>query len=137
MKETQQTIGEWALETFPGEPTLASRHCLRLLEEVVELCREAGAYPACIVQVVHAALSDVRKARQREGFTELSRPERVPNELADCAIMLDTLAYRAGVDLRAEVDHKMEINRARQWADRGDGTGYHIPYESDTAGGEA
>ena len=38
-----------------------------------------------------------------------------PEEIADIAIMLFQVAYLHGIDLQAEVDRKMAINRARSW----------------------
>jgi hypothetical protein len=122
--ETQATIGRWADETFPGGDPLSPRHVIRLLEEVVELALASGASWREIFNAVGESYEptpfrpvDVRTPEP---------PEKVAREMADCAIVLDVLAERRGVDLRAEVDAKMKINRARKWKVNNDGTGYHI-----------
>lgn len=46
---------------------------------------------------------------------------------------LDTLAICANFDLRAEVDKKMAINRAREWKLDGTGHGYHVRKVEPTA----
>ena len=48
-----------------------------------------------------------------------------PVEAADVVICLCGYARACGFDLAAEVEKKMTINRARAWATKGDGTGYH------------
>jgi hypothetical protein len=121
--ETQRTIGQWAKETFPGGDDLSPRHCIRLLEEVIELCLAAGAVPAEILDAAYRcgwpSGFQYRTARPES-------PEKVAREMADCAIVLDVLAERRDVDLQAEKDAKMAVNRGRKWAMNGDGTGYHI-----------
>ena len=47
-------------------------------------------------------------------------------EAADVAILLHRLVALMGSDLSAEVDAKMQINRARKWKAAGDGTGGHV-----------
>lgn len=118
--ETQKTIGDWARDTFPGGDDLSPRHCLRLLEEVAELCQAAGASGG---EILDAVTRPIRDLSLHVGVPEA--PQVVAEELADCAIVLAVLAGRRGVDLAAEVDRKMAINRARRWVVRGDGTGYH------------
>lgn len=124
MNETQQSIGAWAKETFTGGDDLSPRHVLRLLEEVVEACKAAGATWLEIVATVrNHRLPDFNDWEGR--FPESS--ERVAEELADCEIVLAVIAARRGVDLQAEVDKKMATNRVRSWISNGDGTGYHDP----------
>jgi hypothetical protein len=125
--ETQATIGRWADATFPGGDPLSPRHVLRLLEEVVELCLASGASHDDAYVVVERAAS-IERGKSGRGYMEHrpESPEKVARELADCAIVLDVLAERRGVDLRAEVDAKMKINRGRRWKVNGDGTGYHL-----------
>lgn len=55
-------------------------------------------------------------------FTRLSAAE----EMADVMIVLLGTAEQFGIDLQAEVDAKMQINRNRQWNVTSEGTGYHI-----------
>lgn len=134
MRETQGSIGEWAVETFGGESGLTARHCIRLMEEVVELCLAAGASAHSIDLAVGKSLERAGCCRDWDlwCWEDVSHPlpEKVPEELADCGIVLDTLAHRAGVDLQSEKDKKMEVNRHhRKWECKGDGTGYHAKGE--------
>lgn len=120
--ETQSTIGQWARDTFPGGDDLSPRHCIRLLEEVCELCLAAGAQPADLYRVCSAD----RPNGQAWFESRPESPERVARELADVAIVIAVIAERRGVDLAAEVDAKMALNRRRVWRSNGDGTGYHV-----------
>jgi NTP pyrophosphatase (non-canonical NTP hydrolase) len=117
--ETQETIGRWARATFPGGDDQSPRHCLRLLEEVVELCRAAGASRRKVLDTITLTLAG-------GSFRKLDPPDEIAEEMADCAIVLAVIAHRRGVDLQAEVDEKMRINRSRTWRSNGDGTGYHV-----------
>lgn len=122
MTETQRTVCEWAEETFPGADPASPRSALRALEEVVELCRTAG---ASWEEIEKAA--GVFRGAAREGYvTRAPEPDKVPVEAADALITLYVVAGRRGFDLHAEVDRKMVVNRGRVWAARGDGTGYHV-----------
>jgi hypothetical protein len=122
MNETQKTIGDWARETFPGGDDLSPRHCIRLLEEVVELCLAAGAtYRECTAGVAKNFIPGMDVSARNPEV-----PEKVAAEMADCEIVLRVLAERRGVDLQAGVDLKMKINRARSWKSNGDGIGYHV-----------
>lgn len=115
MSETQQSIGQWAEETFPGGDVLAPTHALRLLEEVVELCAAVGASQTDI-------LASAAKAAKK---TDGPKPDKVAEEMADCMVVLCVCAHKRGVDLQAETDAKMEKNRKRLWKSNGDGTGQH------------
>lgn len=126
MTETQKTIGAWARETFPGGDDLSPRHCLRLLEEVVELCLAAGASQDDVYVTAMNAGDTVCKKTGQRYLDHHPKPAKVPEEMADCAIVLDVLAERRGIDLRAEVDRKMIRNRQRRWQVNDDGTGYHV-----------
>jgi NTP pyrophosphatase (non-canonical NTP hydrolase) len=119
VSETQETIGRWARATFPGGDDQSPRHCLRLLEEVVELCRAAGASRRKVLDTITLTLAG-------GSFRKLDPPDEIAEEMADCAIVLAVIAHRRGVDLQAEVDEKMRINRSRTWRSHGDGTGYHV-----------
>jgi NTP pyrophosphatase (non-canonical NTP hydrolase) len=119
-RETQATIGRWARETFPGGDDLSPRFTIRLLEEVVELCLAAGATPREIVTTANVTRYDQR------AFERMPEHGNVPEEMADCAIALAAVAGRRGVDLQAEIDKKMAVNRRRTWRANGDGTGYHV-----------
>jgi NTP pyrophosphatase (non-canonical NTP hydrolase) len=125
-RETQGSIGRWARETFPGGDDLSPRFTIRLLEEVVELCLAAGATPREIVTTANVTRYDQR------AFERMPEHGNVPEEMADVAIVLDVLAERRGVDLRAEVDKKMIRNRKRVWKVNEDGTGYHTAEGEDS-----
>lgn len=131
--ESQHSIMLWAEETFGTEIT-PGRAALRSLEEMVELCIEVGLQSdqiaAQVVDAIGAALE------KRKGI------EKAPEELADVYITLCRLAYALGkperrvpraqpVDIQAEVDRKMQVNRARKWAFDGQGSGQHIEEHDD------
>ncbi len=135
MTEDQNSIGTWANATFggTGDP-LSYRHCIRLLEEVVELCLAAGASRNDVLLSVARELGDPAWVVGRLPLAMFTLdwhehhpdPAKVPAEMADCEIVLRVLSYRRDVDLQAEVDKKMLINRSRKWKLNDDGTGYHV-----------
>lgn len=95
--ETQQSVNEWQRETF-GEQSNPFAIADKLLRELWEL-----------------------HAKMQKG----TRSE-IAEELADVQIVLWQLAGAYRVDLQAEVDRKMAINRARKWRLHGDGTAQHV-----------
>ncbi|CAM8655679.1 hypothetical protein [Sphingobium cupriresistens] len=98
MRESTQSIGEWASATF-GDAGSDARVAARANEEMSELLRAATS----------------------------GRPaEHLVVEAADVVIILARLAYRNGFDLWEEVEKKMAINRARVWKQDGTGHGYHV-----------
>lgn len=97
-RETQESITAWADETF-GPSTSNMRIATRANEEMAELLR---------------ALS-----------VDDASPDAAV-EIADVVIILNRLATKLGVDIAAEVDRKMEINRQRQWQLDGSGHGRHV-----------
>lgn len=98
MSETQKTISDWAEETF-GPTGSNMRVAVRAQEELTELLR------ALSVDDLHPKAAD---------------------EVADVVIVLQRLATRLGVDLWAEVERKMAVNRARVWKLDNTGHGYHV-----------
>jgi hypothetical protein len=130
MPETQETVCRWIDETFPGADPESPRKALRALEEMIELCLAAGASPEQVAdacrKIIHEALPQLTAA---DWTLTAPAPEKIPAEAADVLIVLYGLAGLRGFDLHDEVDRKMAINRARRWAPRGDGTGYHIRNE--------
>jgi hypothetical protein len=120
--ETQQTIMLWGARTFGDiSPKRAAR---RSLEEMVELCVEVGLQPLDIINEVTAAIAVAQdKAKGLEHAAE---------ELADVYITLCQLARALGAEtgkavlIHEEVTAKMLVNRARQWAFDGQGSGQHI-----------
>ncbi len=57
-------------------------------------------------------------------FIDATPPERRV-AAADLVILLYAWAGHQGIDLHAEIDAKMKINRAREWTIQEDGTGRH------------
>lgn len=98
MRETQATITQWVEETF-GPVSSNARVVARANEEMAEMLK--------------AVTSDDNHSKLAE-------------ECADVVICLYRLATRLGVDLHAEIDRKMAVNRARVWALDGSGCGYHV-----------
>lgn len=98
MSETQQSISQWADETFGGAGSNA-RVAARANEEMAELLRALTA--------------------------DDSHP-KAAEEVGDIVIILYRLATRLGVDLATEIDRKMAINRARVWKKDNTGHGYHV-----------
>jgi NTP pyrophosphatase (non-canonical NTP hydrolase) len=97
VKETQESICQWADDTF-GPVKSTVRVAIRSNEEMSELLRALSA-------------DDDLKALE---------------EVADVVIVLYRVAEMLGGNLHVEVDRKMAINRARRWNLTGDGHGYHV-----------
>lgn len=116
-RETQETVGRWVEETFPGGDPESPRKALRALEECVEMCVAAGAAAIEVREAVSKALAENPHGR---------RPEKVAQEAADVLIVLYGLAHLRGFDLSDAIDQKMKTNRQRRWRALGDGTGYHV-----------
>jgi hypothetical protein len=95
--ETQQSIAEWAEQTFGPTANLAAI-AARANKEMAEL-------------LMHA--------------TTCAPPEVLLEECADVDIILKRFAKVAGGDLNDAVDRKMAINRERRWIRDGHGHGYH------------
>jgi hypothetical protein len=96
--EDQQSIALWAEQTFGLSTQL--RAATRMNEEVAEL------------------------------LAKLSNPSasnaKIIEEVADIQIVLYVLAGRLHMDLQAEVEKKMKVNRGRQWQLDGSGCGQHV-----------
>lgn len=97
-QETQASINEWITSTF-GDAGSNISVAARANEEVAEL-------------MMALAINDL----------DVHSVE----EAADIVIILYRLAERFGMDLHAEIDRKMGINRARRW-NVANGHGYHVP----------
>lgn len=129
-RETQESIGRWIAETFPGADPTTPRKALRVLEELVELCLVSGASGQDLLKATFSALSRCGVDKSSAAWIARDRrPDKIPAEAADVEIVLRGLAQLHGFDLQAEVDKKMAINRARRWKANGDGTGYHVKEE--------
>jgi NTP pyrophosphatase (non-canonical NTP hydrolase) len=96
-KETQATVTQWIEDTF-GPADSNARVLARANEEMAELLRSV---------------------------TMDDRHPDIPEEMADVVIVMYRVATSLGVDLLAEVDKKMAVNRARKWDLDGSGCGYH------------
>lgn len=121
--ETQQTVTDWMYATFPGTDPASPRKFLRAMEEMVELCVAGGASAGEVSLTVSRALSEC--GLHISHYTK-PKPEKVGEEIADVIIVLYGVASMRGIDLHAEIDKKMAVNRNRVWKVRGDGTGYHV-----------
>lgn len=104
MNETQKTVATWARETF-GQAT-NMRAATRANEEMAELLK---------------------------AFAISEKHPKAPEEMADILICMYRIAENLGVDLHAEVDKKMAINRTRSWERDESGCGYHVEYDDDDA----
>lgn len=130
--ETTETIGRWADDTF-GTPGDCKSRALKLLGEAVELCAASGVREEQIRSTVRESIEDAG----RKG--EWGNAGKIPEELADCDILIRTLAYTARIDLEYYRDWKMTINRSRSWRVDPDnpGAGQHIsegPFDVDRLG---
>lgn len=97
-EETQESITQWANETF-GPPASNMRVAARANEEMAELLRVLS------VDDHHAKAAE---------------------EIADVVIVLSRLASNLSIDLQEEIDKKMSINRQREWKLDKTGHGYHV-----------
>jgi NTP pyrophosphatase (non-canonical NTP hydrolase) len=95
--ETSQSIRIWGDETFGKVADLAA-----------------------LVARARGELDELDLAIKANDAAEIGR------EAADVAILLHRMVALAGMDLSAEVDAKMAVNRARRWKPTGDGTGGHV-----------
>jgi hypothetical protein len=118
--ENQTTVGEWADQTF-GKADHPKRRPLRLLEEVIELCIVAGATPIEMA----AKMSETLIKHDMDSNESRVHLYSMPEELADCQIVLDTIAHEQSVNLQLERDRKMNVNRGRLWSVTAAGVGQH------------
>jgi hypothetical protein len=95
--ETSQSIRIWGDETFGKVADLSA-----------------------LVARARGELDELDLAIKADDEAEIGR------EAADVVILLHRLVALAGMDLGAEVDAKMAVNRARKWCAAGDGTGGHV-----------
>jgi NTP pyrophosphatase (non-canonical NTP hydrolase) len=87
ISELQNEVGEWHRKTFKDAPDMEDRILAKLSEEECELSR-------AWVLGLDAELAD---------------------EAADVAIVLLAFCARMGIDLEAEIQRKMLVNRNRTW----------------------
>lgn len=120
-----QQIIEWMAQRQPGDVVrwheesgghgkALGGHALRLLREVVELCVAAGASKD---DIIHHTGQEIAKATIRNEFG--GTPEDIPEEWADCRILLDVFAHYARIAGHTETRKKLDILWQRNWeADR-------------------
>lgn len=92
-----------------GKPDKMVGHACRFLNEVIELCIAAGASPRRIRDVLEAEITKSQSRRAIGGD-----PFDIPEEVADCQILLDVFSYYAEVPAEA-VSKKMAVNYQREW----------------------
>lgn len=103
-KENQQTISQWADQTF-GKAHSVMRVATRANEEMAELLRAL------------AAGDDAKAA----------------DEVADVFIVLCRVAELLGFEIDSAVERKMFVNRKRVWKRDGTGHGYHVRDKTEAA----
>jgi hypothetical protein len=96
--ETQQSISDWADETF-GVPENNISGVVRANKEMSELL---------------------------SALAEDDNHPKTGEEIADIYIVLCRVAQRRGLSITDEVDRKMAINRRRKWKLDGKGHGQHV-----------
>lgn len=108
-KETQETINAWQDRMFPNATRAGVS--LHLIEELFELEE----------QLKQAIVKDWEHDLTKEEL------EAACFEAADVIILIYAWAKKHGIsDFHSQfVDHKMSINRARDWTIQPDGTGRH------------
>ena len=100
--DNQQTITEWGELHYPG---MTAKDSIRdLFEETTEL---AAATNVCSLEEL---LDVVRKSWEK---SEKGNKEDVPGEIADVQICIHWAASKLGYDSQAELNNKMNINRAK------------------------
>lgn len=133
--ETPTSIGTWMTNTFPGGNPNDPAKPLRALKELVELCFAAGARPAdifaCVADSLHRHMAFEDSGGGQKFHESRPKPEKIAAEVADVVIVLMGYSFQRDFNLQDEIDRKMAVNRTRKWRCFGDGTGQHIPDESD------
>ena len=92
-------------------------HALRLLREVVELCVACGARPE---EIIHAVDVELNKAMTRDELG-VQNFAAIPQEWADCAILLKVFERHAGILGDLVVQEKLNVCKLRQWEPDADG----------------
>jgi nucleoside 2-deoxyribosyltransferase len=122
-----EQIIEWMAQRQPGDVARwhvesgasferPAGHAVRLLREVVELCVAAGASEE---EIMNAAMAEVMKARSRGEFG--GNMHEVPEEWADCQILLKVFAKHFGIDEHYQVRAKLDVLWRRAWEADKDG----------------
>jgi hypothetical protein len=118
---TSQIIG-WMAESEPfdvarwhveagGTFTWPKSHALRLLREVIELCIACGAKASEITSHVDAEFAKADDKKEWGGDSLA-----IPEEWADCALLLEVFRSHAGIERHQEVREKLKVLWDREWA---------------------
>lgn len=124
--EDQNTVGQWALQTF-GKPNALAilRRMVDEIIEAMELCTYESSYTTSLFNSMKISLRDIEHEALPDDKLDILAPS-IAKEVADAMIV----AYHAGAilnaDLAKEITDKMQINRARKWKIQANGTGKHI-----------
>lgn len=119
MKETQESIGTWAIDTFgpPRDPAQVVGRALSEFAELVEVLRDD--------REGVEALEGVAGTLRRLGSNREIDLGDAAEEMADVLVVLFHAAHCYGFNLLEAVNRKMEVNRRRNWTPAGDGQGQH------------
>lgn len=93
-------------------------HAVRLLREVVELCLASGAR---VADIQHHVATEINRQVTRPEFNPKGSPEDLPEEWADCQILLNVFAHHACIDKHKAVREKVDVLWGRQWECDADG----------------
>lgn len=99
-----------------------ANHALRLLREVVELCVATGASPD---EIGFATCAEIDKAVMRNEIG--GNPAAVPQEWADCAMLLEVFSKHWRIDEYKEIRQKLDILLERKWQADAGGALYRPP----------
>lgn len=101
--------------TSGGHFARPASHAVRLLREVVELCIASGATPPEMMNAINAEFGKALARHEIGGDRS-----KIPQEWADCAMLLDIFAEYAGIERGVEIRKKLAILWGRAWeADAG------------------
>ena len=126
MKETQETIGQWATTNF-GRPTplaVLRRSCDELLE-ALEVCVVNNLATRTMFAAMRKGLEHLDAYAIPEDKIHVRIPE-IAKELADSMVVNYHAATVMNVNIHSFIDAKMDVNRRRKWKRNADGTGQHI-----------
>ena len=102
MKETQKTVYDWAVDTFPSEDTQRGR-VIHVVEEAVELGYAAGLELHDLQTILVVVLAKCR----------MQRTVNDREEAADLLACLFAYAEQQQFDVLDAMNNKMELNRSR------------------------
>lgn len=120
--ETQKSVAEWRESVF-GRSALPHRILGRCLEEFAELVGMVG-FPYHEARLRGAA-EDMKAAELGADVSPEFVKRAIGDEAADVLVVLMGFCHEVGVDLQAELDRKMAVNRKRKWKVTAAGLGQH------------